>query len=49
MYGVGVNANADAYLVALFASMAEVLCETVFAVDGSIARNETIVHYQLVT
>lgn len=37
------------HLVALFASMAEVLCETGFAVDGSIARNETLVHYQLVT
>lgn len=48
-YRVGVNTNVDAYLVALFASMAEVLCETGFAVDGSIARNETLVHYQLVT
>lgn len=51
MSGVGrrVGVNTDAYLVALSASVAEVLGETGFAVDGSLARNETVVHDQLVT
>lgn len=35
--------------VALFASLSEVLGEAEFAIDFSIARNETVVHNQLVT